>query len=65
MNRRELLNLLQAAFRSLDEQEAAIRTVFARARDRIHDRIVELLQLEPSVESTDNGPRRAAMNRPR
>jgi hypothetical protein len=41
MNKTELLNLLRGAFATLDEAEVQIRTSFAKARDWIHERIIE------------------------
>jgi hypothetical protein len=43
MSPTELANVLEGAFRTLDEEEAAIRAAFAKARDRIHERLVDLI----------------------
>ena len=64
MDRTELLNLLEATFRTLDEQQAAVRAAFTRALDRVHERIVELVRVEPDPETSDNGQqRRQTVNR--
>jgi hypothetical protein len=44
MTQTEFANILDGAFRTLDEEEAAIRAAFAKARDRIHEHIVELVR---------------------